>query len=262
MFCLSLIGTARSQVLERAHAHNDYLHNRPLFDALEHGFASVEADIFLVDGKLLVAHEKKQLQAKRTLEKLYLEPLRVRIKEKGSVYTDHDGFRLMIDIKSEAEPTYQALHELLSRYSEILMRVETSTSGGVTQSVVKSGPVQIIISGNRPKTTIAEQPVRYCGIDGRVDDLKSNYPSHLYPMISDNWNLQFLWRGVGPMPQAEKRRLVEIVNKAHANHQVVRFWATPENPSLWQALVDAKVDLINTDDLSGLQRYLLNKTPQ
>jgi len=28
-----------------AHAHNDYLHARPLLDALDHGFCSVEADI-------------------------------------------------------------------------------------------------------------------------------------------------------------------------------------------------------------------------
>jgi hypothetical protein len=41
--------------LTRAHAHNDYLHARPLFDALDHGFCSVEADVWLVDGKLLVA---------------------------------------------------------------------------------------------------------------------------------------------------------------------------------------------------------------
>ena len=35
--------------LPRAHAHNDYLHQRPLLDALDNGFCSVEADISLVD---------------------------------------------------------------------------------------------------------------------------------------------------------------------------------------------------------------------
>src|SRR5207237_4622701 len=39
--------------LIHAHAHNDYEHTRPLLDALDHGFCSVEADIHLVDGKLL-----------------------------------------------------------------------------------------------------------------------------------------------------------------------------------------------------------------
>ena len=38
--------------LLHGHAHNDYLHPRPLLDALDQGFCSVEADIFLVDGKL------------------------------------------------------------------------------------------------------------------------------------------------------------------------------------------------------------------
>ncbi|HEY3789313.1 MAG TPA: hypothetical protein VGL71_10685, partial [Urbifossiella sp.] len=33
--------------LRHAHAHNDYEHKRPLLDALEQGFCSVEADIWL-----------------------------------------------------------------------------------------------------------------------------------------------------------------------------------------------------------------------
>ena len=36
--------------LRQAHAHNDYEHPRPLLDALDHGFCSVEADVFLTDG--------------------------------------------------------------------------------------------------------------------------------------------------------------------------------------------------------------------
>ena len=35
-----------TQPLERAHAHNDYEHARPLLDALSHGFTSVEADVW------------------------------------------------------------------------------------------------------------------------------------------------------------------------------------------------------------------------
>ena len=42
--------------LRHAHAHNDYAHRRPLWDALDRGFCSVEADIFLSRGELLVGH--------------------------------------------------------------------------------------------------------------------------------------------------------------------------------------------------------------
>src|SRR3954467_12818887 len=69
--------------LTRVHAHNDYEHKRPLFDALEHGFCSVEADIYLVDGQLLVAHMRSQVKPERTLEKLYLDPLQERVKQNG-----------------------------------------------------------------------------------------------------------------------------------------------------------------------------------
>ena len=47
--------------LERAYAHNDYEHERPLYDALDHGFESMEADIRLNDGDLVVSHHEPRL---------------------------------------------------------------------------------------------------------------------------------------------------------------------------------------------------------
>jgi len=38
--------------LPQAHSHNDYEQKRPLLEALDHGFCSVEADVFLVEGSL------------------------------------------------------------------------------------------------------------------------------------------------------------------------------------------------------------------
>src|SRR5713226_3075846 len=80
---------AQSKPLTNVHAHNDYEHTRPLFDALDHGFCSVEADIFLVKDRLLVGHTSKDLRPDRTLEKLYLDPLREQVrKHQGRVYRD------------------------------------------------------------------------------------------------------------------------------------------------------------------------------
>src|SRR5437660_12843662 len=88
----------------RAHAHNDYEHPRPLFDALDQGFCSVEADIYLVDGQLLVAHNRPDVKPERTLEKLYLDPLRARAKTThGQIYPGGPPFWLLIDVKTEAK---------------------------------------------------------------------------------------------------------------------------------------------------------------
>src|SRR5256885_4523438 len=59
--------------LVHAHAHNDYEHPRPLLDALDCGFLSVEADVFLVNGQLLVAHDREKTSPQRTLQSLYLD---------------------------------------------------------------------------------------------------------------------------------------------------------------------------------------------
>src|SRR5436853_4533789 len=84
--CLA-VEPAAVKLLKNAHAHNDYEHARPLLDALDHGFCSVEADIHLVRGDLLVGHSLLNLRPERTLEKLYLRPLEKRVQvNHGRVY--------------------------------------------------------------------------------------------------------------------------------------------------------------------------------
>lgn len=241
--------------LARAHAHNDYRHHRPLLDALAHGFTSVEADVFLVDDQLLVAHDRHEIRAHRTLQALYLDPLRERIKRNGgSVYGKPGRFILLIDFKTEAESTYALLHKVLSEYRECFT---SFTPDGRQERAVLA-----VVSGNRPRETMAAQQLRYAGCDGRLSDLRSDVSADLVPMISDNWGSHFTWRGNGPMPAEEYAKLREVVDLAHEKKRVVRFWATPDRPSpereaLWNALVSADVDVINTDDLCGLQQFLL-----
>ncbi len=241
--------------LIRAHAHNDYHHPRPLLDALDHGFCSVEADIFLVDGQLLVGHTTLELKPQRTLQALYLDPLRRRVRDNGGrVYRDGPRFTLMIDLKTDAGRTYASLAEVLSGYAEML----TSVRNGV----VEERAVTVIISGNRAEQAVADTPLRYVGIDGRLADLDTQRPSHLVPLISDNWRNHFRWRGQGPMPDEERKKLRAIVEKAHAKGRRVRFWATPDDPAVWRELVDAGVDLLNADDLAGLERFLRSQNAE
>jgi hypothetical protein len=235
--------------LANAHAHNDYLHKRPLLDALDHGFTSVEADIFLVRGELLVAHDVLNLRPERTLSALYLNPLRQRIlAHDGWVYEKGRPLTLLIDIKSDAEPTYAALHEVLAQYADIFTTVN--------DGVVEHKAVTAIISGNRPREMIAAQKLRYAGIDGRLPDLDSELPVDLVPLISDSWVSHFRWKGDGPIPDVEREKLCSIVSRAHERRRRVRFWAIPDKMTVWQELRAAGVDLINTDDLGGLAEFL------
>jgi len=235
--------------LEHAHAHNDYLHPRPLLDALDHGFTSVEADIFLVDGELLVAHKREEVRPDRTLEGLYLEPLAERVKENGGhVYKSGSRFILLIDIKSKPQATYAKLQKILPNYSEMLSTNEESN--------VHEGAVTIVLTGERPKIEASNSDLRCVGLDGRIEELGSQLPANFMPIVSGKWEESFNWKGEGEMPADERAKLQAMAKRAHAAGRLLRFWGTPENESVWRELRAADVDLINTDQLQRLQKFL------
>lgn len=240
-----------STPLLRAHAHNDYLHPRPLHDALAHGFNSVEVDVHLVGDDLLVAHDLEDVDPERTLESLYLAPLRAQVAAgEGAVHPGAPPLLLLIDIKSGAEATYARLHPLLRSYADIL----TITVG----DLVVEGPVLAVISGNRPRTALLAAPVRFAAYDGRLSDLEENasLPSSFMPLVSDSWSELTEWDGTGAPPPGLRTRLEELAERAHAQGRRLRIWGTPDRPDVWELLRRAGVDLINSDDLAGLSRFL------
>lgn len=255
MIIAALLTVVGITPLPNSHAHNDYVHARPLLDALDAGFCSIEADIFLQDGKLLVGHSRKELDAERTLESLYLGPLAQRARSNGGwIYRPDLPVQLLIDIKADGEAAYEVLRPMLERYSAFLTRWDG-------ERLVPSA-VSVVISGDRPFEKIAKSSPRYCAIDGRAIDLEQNPSPRLVPLISENWLGQFKWLGVRSMPSDQRTRLREFVAKAHGQGRKVRFWATPETPDLWKELWAAKVDYIGADRFDDLRRFLLEQRPR
>ena len=240
---------AQPTPLTHVHAHNDYEHTRPLFDALDHGFCSVEADIWLVDGKLLVAHNQSQVKPDRTLQSLYLDPLRERIRKNGGrVYPNGPEVMLLIDLKSKWKEIYPALRDVLKQYADILSTFPPEGK--------KTNAVMAIITGDRSLEMFAGEQVRYAAFDGELTELDSKEPADLIPWISSNWTKSFHWRGTGSIPDDERARLKEMVAKAHQHGRRVRFWGSPDQPVFWKEILADGVDLINTDDLAGAQKFL------
>ena len=66
------------------HSHNDYWRSRPLQEALEAGCLSIEADVVVREGKLMVGHGPREATPERTLTSMYLSPLAEIVQNGGS----------------------------------------------------------------------------------------------------------------------------------------------------------------------------------
>lgn len=237
--------------IPNAFAHNDYWHKRPLYDALTNGYIHIEADIYLRNNKLIVAHVLPFFKKKKTLEQLYLKPLLETINGTNKeISCPVYSIMLMIDIKSDADKTYLNLCQLLSKYRHIL----TSYENGV----VTNRQVTVVITGNKPYKILSAQSKRFAFID--EDLMKSRNDSlspGLYQTASCKYSSMVSWDGNGKMPEKDKHRLMKYVAIAHRYQKKVRLWASPEREEVWRALLDCGVDLINTDKLSELKDFLL-----
>ena len=249
---------ATAQPLERAHAHNDYEHARPLADALDHGFTSVEADVWLVDGELYLGHDGPDLT--RTLRSHYLDPLAKRFRANGgSIYPGWGGeLRLLIDVKSDGSATWPVIERQLSAYPEL---VTAFRQGRVQQHRA----VTAVVSGNRDLPAMQAATTRWSFYDGRLSDLGKGISPTLMPLVSNNWSA--VGYTGGPFTEAHRALLRAYVARAHAQGYQIRFWATPDAPgatrdTVWTEELAADVDVYNTDDLEGLRSWLLTHDPQ
>lgn len=252
LHCSLLIVHCYSQTpLNNAHAHNDYWHAKPLFQSLNNGFMSVEADCHLINGQMLVAHERAFTRKKRSLQKLYLDPLFQRAKENNfkSVYTNGPAeFILYIDIKADCKSFIPFLDSVLAKYDPMLTKFskDKKTTGAVRVLVDHCGDDNYLLSS---------EP-RYLSLSGRIEDADKKQGEDIMPRISFSYNSLLQWKGKGDMPTEEREKLKTFMEKAHGNGYKVRMWAAGNKKKVWKELCDAGVDWINVDRLKKFRKFM------
>ena len=227
-----------------AHSHNDYEQDVPLMRAYRAGFGSIEADIFLHNGQLLVAHEKNDLDAHRTLQRLYLDSLNTfAVKNNGYPYADRSKkLLLLIDIKTEAVPTLAKLTEVLQQYP----------------ALIESRNMLFVISGNRPPEIAFMHYPAFLFFDGVVSASYGKDALQRIALMSDNLANYTQWDGSGKVKAADWKKLKAVVAKMHALGKPVRFWNAPDTENAWRQLVKLGVDYINTDHIDELATFFLH----
>lgn len=238
-FLLLLPALLSAQTL--IHAHNDYVKPRPLMNALENRVFSVEADVFLVNGALLVAHTAREIDPAKTLKKLYLEPMyQLYTANKGHISPDTAyTICLAIDIKEKGSQVIPLLGKMLAAYGDCFDRSRNPHA------------IQVVLSGDR---TPADQWTGYAGsiyFDGRPFETYDNATLQRVAFISDNY-----FNYVDANAPGNLDKLKATIEQIHKLGKPVRFWAAPDNAEGWKKLRQLGADILNTDHVSECRAFL------
>lgn len=227
-----------------AHAHNDYMHPVPFYTAWNAGFGSIEADVFPVNGVLLVSHSKEALQTQRTLDSLYLKPLLTELQK-----NDHRKVNLLIDIKENYKESLQLLLSELAPLKKYLVSDKDLNK-----------PVTILISGERPPPAKYKNYPRYIFFD---DDLKVFHTPRQWKrvgLVSLSFERYSHWNGENDLPDSDRNVLMHVIDSVHHAGKKIRFWAAPDNENSWLAQMKLGVDFIGTDKIQALSAFLAKKS--
>ena len=229
----------------RIFAHNDYARALPFYTAYELQVGYIEADVFLMDGEILVAHHKQEIESGKTLETLYLKPLLKQInKNKGSVYQDPSRtLTLMVDLKTEGDVTLRAVVDQIEKYPDLL----------------SCSTLHFLISGSVPDPVKWNDYPPFIYFDGRPGISYTPEQLKKISMISTSFGAHINWNGSGKIPEKAQNKIRVLVDEAHSKGKKFRFWATPDFQNAWQELMDLQMDVIVTDDVTALAAYLNNQ---
>ncbi|WP_236676262.1 alkaline phosphatase [Chryseolinea lacunae] len=226
----------------KMHAHNDYIHPVPFWEAFANGYESIEADVFLHNGAVVVAHEEESISPQRTLEALYLAPLREAF---SPALGKRRNLQFLIDIKSDPYQTLAQVVKVLEPYKDL------------TRTADRAG-VEVVISGNRPAPKDYVNYPDYIRFDYQSIDRGADVPWQKVAMVSFAFKTFSEWNGLGRMTDADRHAVSDIITKVHATGKPIRFWATPDISTAWRALADLGVDFINTDHLFQAAAFVHN----
>ena len=235
---LTCCGAAAAQPPVLIHSHNDYAQRVPFYQAYAQQVSSIEADVFLHDGQLLVGHDVEDLRADMTFEALYVEPIvTLFARNGGRAFRDSDQtLQLMVELKSETDPTLRAVAALLGRWPEVF------------DPEVNPAAVRVAVTGRVPAPKAFDRYPRFLGFDGAWDADYTPEQLERIVLISTNFRDFSQWNGKGTIIPAEKERLEQVIDRAHEQGKPVRFWNAPEGTTVYYTFYDMGIDYINTDN--------------
>ena len=228
------------------HAHNDNEQPNPLFRSLLKGVGYIEVDLWLKNGILYAQHGRPFFtNSNKKFTTNYLDPLFAYFQKNGSIFNTDNAERpltLVLDVKTDAAKTYQAILEVLKPYQSMLTYCKNNKE--ITNSV------SILLSGHASYDIVNTQPQRWVQVDGRIPDLSKNYSASMMPTISEKYSKVVGWYPFSSVPnERQLEKIQSIADQVHAEGKLFRLWKIPENQDAVKLILESGVDIVSLDDL-------------
>lgn len=265
------------------HSHNDYERRIPLFEALASGCVSIEADVHLVDGDLLVGHGARGLTSKYNLRAMYLEPLQRMIESRSLDHVNdsnrtswHGIFEkapkqtvvLLVDHKGVGRDVFAELNRQL----EPLREMDYLTHWNGSDKIVR--PLTIVATGKAPFDSVLglseshrdifwDAPL--ADLPSASDDFTTDPPTFKYNRSNSHYaSIRYRnrnavgWRPEGSiesLPKAQNEDLAATqAERAVARGLLTRYWETPRGPpnlrdAVWRWTIGLRTGVTNMDDM-------------
>lgn len=243
LFCAFFVATSSlfAQQQPKIHSHNDYSQLLPFWKAYNYGLNSIEVDVFLKNGVLYVTHAEHEINPNNTLETLYLTPLQTIV---STHIGEEQDLQLLIDLKSEAYSTLEAIENVLKNYP----------------ALTNNPKLSFVISGNRPSVQDYIKFPTYILFDYQSLDPIPAESFDKIAMISLSYGSFSSWNGVGSIATDDSKRLKTVIGKAHSYKKPFRFWGAPDTLLAWDTFYNLGIDFINTDQPLECSNYFKNLT--
>lgn len=239
------IATAQTQNAPSVgHSHNDYHQERPFFTAAENGMASIEVDIWAVDGELFVAHDKEDIRTENTFRHIYLNPIISWFDQQNTAEEKQSGFILLVDLKSSYKPTLDILVKQIEPFKLYFDPKQNPQA------------VTLIISGNFPPQKAFNNYPDWVFFDGRPVLRYSKKQLKRIGMMSDSFKSYSEWNGIDNPEAGELDAVKTFIDASHKKGKKARLWGAPDTPLAWRILLELGMDFINTDAPQELNRFL------
>jgi hypothetical protein len=240
------MSTLIGQRADHALAEDDHIHKFPLKNALELNFAGITATVNLKKDGSLVCGSK-------TLKELYLDPLKARASAGGgTIYEGYrDEFIVVLEIRSEEEPTLKALENELMNYHDILTE---KTPSGIDKKAVR-----IIAASRNGKAFEYNHKSSFIFSEIPFNEVPEGSSNDFEGVCGLDFRKIYDWSGLGAMPNMQFHSFSSGLKVNSKKGYKTRIYNFPEVPGAMDLFLNAGAAYLQIKDREAFIKYLRNK---